>query len=1455
MNMWIQIGVGLVPALIVVLILLFKRKAFGFKPICATVLLAGACITSTVVGITSMVGEGAFESKLSKKEYLGFAAALAQEGAYEEASEVLQEYSMSYGYDDSCRLLAARIDFLQEDYTRANGLYTYLCENTKLIDADADEVVYAALMCGSGQSDLATIYYLTSIGEDVTEYGYTTAQAKEIESDLTMDLTEITEGIQNAIAEAYKITEEMEDGAHVVAVLDEVSELTDEEEREEKLKNIRRKLDNIQEEYPELFELACLDEARLYVYVLDGDFEELASLASEASSYGTQMVLAELYMKGLVDQEDFPEEYQGLDSDSVALLQEQLDTVYEKNEDDLSKEDREDLEERVEAIKDEVEDGVIATLKEELVEAAETETTDQSKIYMEVAKIENYIQNESSTEDYLREAIETAQNSDDDTYADAMGHIYSLITDTADEEDIKNVTEYAQSALEHSLTVDVVETIEAAEEENASESEDDSYDDYDYDYDDYDYDFDDDDYDDYDDYDYGDYGDYGDDDDNDDDWSNFGIGGNSSHDSSDSSSNSSSNSSNSSDNEASFNESSSSSESKTSSTKTMEQIIAEYVGKIRSAINIGHIDTDDFEEITAKVQITSDNYDTAEELTKALTVTDCGVTIDDFSLEKIEYEGANIYLLCDVSGSMDGSVDDLQSAVEGFIEARGPEESIGIGMFSDYLTSTMDFSDDNEALLEYADGLYAWGGTNMYDAVLDCLDTFEQKDGYDNILILMTDGDDNYRRSAEEIYENIGTLAEEKGVTIYTLGLGEGVVTDYLTTIANAGGGDFMYVSDSASLESFYDLIHSQMYNQYTLTYRAEDTMTLTGRVLSLALNQEKLSDKKTYSLYDETDDSSVNLEVTNGKSITGISPSYLYKTSVDTVVKLKGTGFVDTDTVSVKLNGNLDYELEATFVDENSFEFTVPSSIAVGTYNVEITINGKTKIITNGFSVMTPGSEKRMSCGPYVFTSALQIEGLDGSTTLRGNVTMNGWLHFRGDVTIYGEEEDASFRVTDYSGSYITYDASTASGLAKYFADKGIELDLPALYEFTLYNDSKHLYDYDDYQVDNIYPGAMTIFQIVRFDAPSVKLYPDSIGLYYNSSTACLPFMSKIIDTVSGGDDPFSVDASGSLMLTDRKIGCKISVDYEEDSSTFKEATLFGSKLYMNNDFKLEIDTIKEEYTVGAKVALLFFADDSKVGLEISWNKDEDVNKLVVDSVTMSLSLKDGIKLPTTIPIEMNDFEVSVSDGLQKAVEGRQSFTKLTITGKATLSTGSVADEIPGLEKWIGDVSVLSMPDTTISLCLNPIKIQATAELDLFEEITLAKAGVSIGVFDYSSTLLGVDSETVAGVSASLTTGIMWESDNGNISVNLSGTGELDAHSRFVGAIVSGTAAYNFEWWIIDVGTEKSGDVAMGIYTTHSGEKEFVFVIASTNSNGKVKKTCYTINAKGKTGKGGTLS
>lgn len=1361
MNIYLQIGIGLLPGTIAAVFFLFKRKAFQFKKITAALLLLLACGGTAFLGIRDAVLHAGSTPRLSRNEMIAFANALALEGAYDETYEVLDQYSSNYGYDNDCRLLTARVRLLQGDYDSACGLYRYLLSDTDLLERDAAEIRFAEGRAGTAAADLAMMQYLDSIGENIEDYGYSEDQRAGLKDSLLMSIADIRQEIMDEIEDAYPIDGDLGDCAQMIREIS--GTYTDQANATESdVKKYKRALASLKEDHPGLFSLVCVKKAEIKARILTGDFDAVTENLNAGSTYHELLVAAELYMNGLVKKSDFPEDYRILGAGDAEAIQNQMNIIYRKAADSLSRTERQKLRARISAISDQLNDTILATMKNRLTGMAGEAGTDKTKVYLALAKIEDYFGNETATDSYLREAIYSSQDCTDDNYVHAMSQILHVINNDEDSdlENIKKVSDYVETVLDNSLTVDVERIISSWRRTSSNPrnglvevAED---------------------------------------------HSNF------------------------------------------------SQTAVDFVSRTMNVLTIGRIDVENFPSITSRIQVSSDYLNSVGEIRQALKVYDCGAEITDFTLEKLEYSCSNIILLCDVSGSMSGCINDLQNAVLSFIENKSDDENLSIVTFSSSITGGAAFGSTDEELKNFAASMRAYGGTNIFSSVLNCLESFPGDDTANNVLIVMTDGQDGNRGNAYAIRNEIGALAQSNGVTIYTIGLSADVDTAYLNSIAESGNGEFVYVSDSSSLSSFYNMLHQQVNHQYSLTYEALDTMSQSGRTLEITIPSEKARDIRNYHIGSGEEDG--GLQISQGLSLFGLSPRYVYKGSQDVEVRLNGTGFNKDDLVTVKLNGNIDYTLNAEYVDPETYKLTIPASIAVGTYHVEVSLGGKKKVFQNGFSVIVQGSEQKTEFGPYVFTSAGKAENDDGSLTLYGAVTLNGWLHFKGNVSLTGDLANGdSIRVSDDSGSYVTFDTATAEGIGAFFAEKGIPLDIPALHQFTLYNDPLNVYDYTKYRVADIATGPLQIHQLAFFDSPKIRLYPNSIGLYYSTGTTILPYQDKII---KGAEDMFKFRFDGSAQITDKNIGIILDASYNDpqNSNYGHSINLLNSPVYFNGSIAVKLNTLTNEYTLGAMVRLAFFAKQSGLGAEVSWK-----GHLVPDSVKLQLELAQAVKLPTAFPIEVNNFSFQVSE-INEAIE-KGSFLSLKYTGSASFSSMKVEEYLPPLGKVLGDMSLLEMPDTTASIRLSPLQLEADATLMFLSEIKLAEANVKLGNFDYTNTLLQLDSVNVNGLSAGLKVGIMWETADGRVKLELSGRGEIDAHSRFVGIDMSGTASYDIGWWIIRCDDRITGEFALGLYTTHNDKHQFVFAY-KTQSGGKVKGKFYYIDENGHCGKNnGTLS
>jgi Ca-activated chloride channel family protein len=160
-----------------------------------------------------------------------------------------------------------------------------------------------------------------------------------------------------------------------------------------------------------------------------------------------------------------------------------------------------------------------------------------------------------------------------------------------------------------------------------------------------------------------------------------------------------------------------------------------------------------------------------------------------------------VALVSDVSGSMDGSIDDLQAAANGFVDnLSSPDEAAAISFNSSAsldqeLTTT--YQDVKDAINAYTDG----GGTAIdqgIDVATDeLLNGTNATAGASKVMILLSDGN-----SSESAATTAADAAKNAGIRIFTIALGS-ANTSLLQSLASSPDDAFV-APDASDLDTVY---------------------------------------------------------------------------------------------------------------------------------------------------------------------------------------------------------------------------------------------------------------------------------------------------------------------------------------------------------------------------------------------------------------------------------------------------------------------------------------------------------------------------------------------------------------------------------------------------------------------------------------------------------------------------
>ena len=166
--------------------------------------------------------------------------------------------------------------------------------------------------------------------------------------------------------------------------------------------------------------------------------------------------------------------------------------------------------------------------------------------------------------------------------------------------------------------------------------------------------------------------------------------------------------------------------------------------------------------------------------------------------------------------------------------------SLAVVTFNSTPSVLVGFTRDGQQIADAADQMSSGGGTNVYQGIMTSFEQFlsNSKSSMDYIVVL-SDGQSSDPKSYEEVLADITAAAQEKGVFVYSLGLGDGVDANYLESIAKAAGGTYAYVTSSETLASFYQDLETRKDCSYRITYQAVDTLSV-SRTLRISDRQEE---------------------------------------------------------------------------------------------------------------------------------------------------------------------------------------------------------------------------------------------------------------------------------------------------------------------------------------------------------------------------------------------------------------------------------------------------------------------------------------------------------------------------------------------------------------------------------------------------------------------------------------
>lgn len=185
----------------------------------------------------------------------------------------------------------------------------------------------------------------------------------------------------------------------------------------------------------------------------------------------------------------------------------------------------------------------------------------------------------------------------------------------------------------------------------------------------------------------------------------------------------------------------------------------------------------------------------------------------------------DIAFVVDASGSMSGrKISSVKSALTNFVNAMQSGDEAGIISFCHTSSEVCDFTDNATALKKGIDGLYAEGGTDVNQGLLNALSLFEGRENdRQKLIVLMCDGDINYVQSTIDSCVEQKIQIDTIGITGYAQGSPLWIPMDSegekcLQKISNLTGGQYYYERPGNLLDDIFVSIQGNTVNQINPT-------------------------------------------------------------------------------------------------------------------------------------------------------------------------------------------------------------------------------------------------------------------------------------------------------------------------------------------------------------------------------------------------------------------------------------------------------------------------------------------------------------------------------------------------------------------------------------------------------------------------------------------------------------
>ncbi len=174
-------------------------------------------------------------------------------------------------------------------------------------------------------------------------------------------------------------------------------------------------------------------------------------------------------------------------------------------------------------------------------------------------------------------------------------------------------------------------------------------------------------------------------------------------------------------------------------------------------------------------------------------------------------KASRIALVVDTSGSMkaENKIGHAREGAKTFLNQLGPRDQVSLLSFNNdlqWLMQDANATSSRAKLLEAVDGMFAAGGTHLYDAVGDAVGQLNRSSKPNEIsaVVVLSDGaDEGSATPLQSLLQRITVTPESPGIRVFTIAYGKGAVLNVLQQMATKTGGK-AYTGDTQDITRIF---------------------------------------------------------------------------------------------------------------------------------------------------------------------------------------------------------------------------------------------------------------------------------------------------------------------------------------------------------------------------------------------------------------------------------------------------------------------------------------------------------------------------------------------------------------------------------------------------------------------------------------------------------------------------